>query len=115
MSRVATRDQALVRRFRNLFDLTYEQLASLTAISVSTWERVERGDTDRTRATRGVRNALEVIDEIMRYLDRVPYGTLQAWTATPRGRRGSPVDLVHRPGGITQLLQQLRANGDSLT
>ncbi len=115
MPTVATRDQELVRGFRKLFELTHEQLASVTGISVSTWERVERGDTDRDRATRGVHKALEGIDEIMHYLDRVPYGTLREWAATPRGRRGSPIDLVHRPGGITQLLQQLRANGDSLT
>jgi len=54
---------------RKLFDLTHEEIASLTAISVRTWERVEHGDVDRERATRGVRMALEVIDEIIGYLD----------------------------------------------
>ncbi len=115
MPALTTRDQELVRAFRKLFDLTHEELAILTAISVRTWERVESGDVDRERATRGVRMALGVIDEIMGYLDQVPYGSLRQWAATPRRRGGSPIDLVHRRGGITQLLQQLRANGDSLT
>jgi hypothetical protein len=82
---------------------------------VSTWERVERGETDRAHASRGVRQALATIEEVMGYLDHVPYGALHEWASRPRGRRTSPIDLAHRPGGITQLLQQLRANGDGVS
>jgi len=115
MPALIAHDQELVRAFRKLFDLTHAELATLTAISLRTWERVERGDVSRDRATRGVRMTLEVIGEIMGYLDRIPYGPLRQWATTPRRRGNSPIDLVHRPGGIGQLLQQLRANGDGVT
>jgi len=108
-------DQELVRAFRKLFDFTHEELAAVTAISLRTWERVEHGDVSRDRATRGVRMVLETIEEIMGYLNRVPYGPLRQWAVTPPRGGNSPIDLVHRSGGIGQLLQQLRANGDSVT
>ena len=113
MALLATHDRELVREFRKVFDLTHEDLARVTGISVSTWERIERGATDRDRATRGVRSTLESIQEMMSYLDPIPYGELRRW-ATHGGRR-SPRDLMHRPGGFGQLLQQLRAQGDGVT
>jgi len=112
---LATRDQELVRAFRALFELTHDELARVTGISVSTWERVERGETERARASRGIRGALETIEEIMTYLDRIPYGDLRRWAARGAASRRSPIDLVHRVGGVGQLLQQLRAQGDGVS
>ncbi len=114
MATVTTSDRELVRAFRGLFDLTHAQLAATTGISIATWERVERGETDRSRASRGVRAVLDGIDEVMRSLDRVPYGDLRRWLTHSSGRSLSPKDLVHRPGGLTQLVQRLRAQGDGL-
>ncbi len=114
MATVTASDHELVRAFRSLFDLTHDELAATTGISTATWERVERGVTDRSRASRGVRAVLDEIDEVMRVLDRVPYGDLRQWLHHSSGRARTPIDLVHRPGGLTQLVQRLRAQGDGL-
>lgn len=114
MVTVTASDRELVRAFRSLFDLTQDELAATTGISTATWERVERGVTDRSRASRGVRAVLDDIEEVMRVLDRVPCGDLRQWLSHSTQRSRSPQELVHRPGGLTQLVQRLRAQGDGL-
>ena len=115
-TKTITRDQERVRAFRALFQLTQEELARITGISLRTWERVEQGAVDRDHASRGVHLALETVEEIMGRLDRVPYGTLRAWLNRPRaGGRGSLLDLVHKPGGLAQFVQYLRSQGDGVS
>ena len=113
MTLVRTRDQELVEDFRKVFDLTHEELARATGISVSTWERIERGATDRDRTSRGVRNTLESIQEIMSYLYPIRFGDLRRWAV--QGGRRSPKELMRRVGGFGQLLQQLRSQGDGVS
>ena len=115
-TKIIARDQERVRAFRALFQLTQEELARITGISLRTWERVEQGSVDRERASRGVYLALETIEEIMGHLDKVPYGTLRIWLTRPRaGGRGSLLDLVRKPGGLAQFVQYLRSRGDGVS
>lgn len=101
-------DHDLVEDFRQLFDLTPEDLARVTGISMSTWE-----DLDQHRTSRGLCNALAMIREIMALLYPVPFGDLRRWLT--RGGARSPRNIVRRPGGLFQTLQILRSQGDGVT
>lgn len=99
-------DAEILRRFRDLFGLTLEDVEHPFGLSRETWERVERGEVVPKR---GVPVVVGQIRLLMQMIDEtVPEGEVREWTTRPLGRDGkSPRDLVVTLGGMNLVKRYL--------